>query len=501
LPSAEEILSTSGSAIQDPENPVEQPSGLEPPPRKGLRRYFDVGFLKSFLTRNGDRGLERYRRAGITASTSFLSKALTIIISFASVPLTVHYLGAERYGVWLTISSLLTWMSLTDFGIAGNALVNVIAEADGKDDRQMAREYAASAFWTLCFASTTVGIVMAFLFPQIPWRSVFRVSSVMSTQELHLACGLTLLLFALSMPLNMLNSIYSAYQDGFVANMWGIASNVLALVALLVVTHLQGGLPALIVALSGTRVMVSTANAFYLFTNRYRWLRPALSAIRWTRVRRLFQLGGKYMVTQMASLGIYQSQPFIITQLLGPAKVATFLIAYKIITVPVDLSYIATTPFVSAFTEAKARADWKWITGAFKNASLACLAVGIPVTVGIALTGKVLVRLLAGSQVVPDWSVIAWLSAYTLIGISAMTMGQLLCGLDRVGGLAVALSLSAVATIGLGILFAHWWGLAGIAAGMAVAKVITYLPIQSHQVWGILRYASAQKSETGMSEV
>jgi hypothetical protein len=45
---------------------------------------------------HADRGRERYRRAGITASTAFLSKALTIIISFASVPLTVHYLGPER---------------------------------------------------------------------------------------------------------------------------------------------------------------------------------------------------------------------------------------------------------------------------------------------------------------------------------------------------------------------------------------------------------------------
>jgi hypothetical protein len=31
-------------------------------------------------------------------------------MGFVSVPLTVHYLGAERYGVWLTISSLLLWV-------------------------------------------------------------------------------------------------------------------------------------------------------------------------------------------------------------------------------------------------------------------------------------------------------------------------------------------------------------------------------------------------------
>jgi hypothetical protein len=56
--------------------------------------------LRALITKvHADRGWERHRGAGITASTSLPSKALTIIISFASVPLTVHYLGAERYGV------------------------------------------------------------------------------------------------------------------------------------------------------------------------------------------------------------------------------------------------------------------------------------------------------------------------------------------------------------------------------------------------------------------
>jgi O-antigen/teichoic acid export membrane protein len=420
---------------------------------------------------------------------------LTILIGFVSVPLTVHYLGAERYGVWLTISSLLTWLALTDFGIAGNALINVIAEADGRDDRQAAREYAASAFWALFAVSAAMGLVLAFTFRWIPWRAIFRVSMDVSTRELHLACALTLLVFALSLPLNMLNSIYSAYQDGFMSNMWSMSSNVLALVGLIVVSQFRGGLPALIVATFATRALVSIVNAVYLFTFRYRWLRPAPSAVRWARLSRLLKLGGKYMVTQFASLCIFQSQPLMITQLLGPSKVTIFVIAYKIITMPVDLAYIATTPFVSAIAEARARGDWTWIRSAFKNSTLACLALGTPATLGIALAGKWLVRLLAGPQAVPDWGVIAWLALYTLIGMALMTLGQALCGLERVGLLAMSLSAAAAATILLGILFAHTWGLAGIAAGMAVAKLITYIPLQGYQILRILRFSDAPKAE------
>ena len=97
------------------------------------------GVTTLFTQPSADRGRERYRRVGVTASTSYIAKALTILTSFVSVPLTVDYLGAERYGVWLTISSLLVWVALTDFGLAGNALVNVLSEAAGKDDRSLTR--------------------------------------------------------------------------------------------------------------------------------------------------------------------------------------------------------------------------------------------------------------------------------------------------------------------------------------------------------------------------
>ncbi|MEA2542681.1 MAG: hypothetical protein QOH35_4047 [Acidobacteriaceae bacterium] len=112
--------------------------------------YLSPARLRGALTQSSsNRGFERYRRVGITASSSFVAKALNILISFLSVPLTIRYLGSERYGVWLTISSLLTWMALTDFGLSGNALINVLAESSGNDDVETARQYASSAFWAL----------------------------------------------------------------------------------------------------------------------------------------------------------------------------------------------------------------------------------------------------------------------------------------------------------------------------------------------------------------
>jgi O-antigen/teichoic acid export membrane protein len=456
-----------------------------------LKSYLSAGKLKTILTKSSaNRGLERYRRVGITASSSFIAKALNILISFLSVPLTVHYLGAERYGVWLTISSLITWMSMTDFGLAGNALVNVLAEASGREDRAAAQHYTASAFWALTGVSALAGVISVASFRYIPWRSVFRVSASTSTHELQLACGLTLVFFVLAFPLSIQNSIYSAYQDGFLANAWNIGANIFSLAALIVVSQTHGGLPQLVLALSGTRALVSIANCFFLF-RRYHWLMPTPSAVRWQAVKRLFSLGAKYLVTQLASLGIYQSQPIIITQMLGPAKVVIFVVAYKIIALPMDLVFMATQPFVSAFGEAKARNDWHWIKGAYRNAVKASVGFGVPLLVVIALTAKPLIRIWAGSIAIPSTSLVFWLSIYTLVGIGLMAAGQMLTGLESVNPLAISVTLCSLGVIGSAILLAPRWGLTGIAFGMAASKLITFWPIQLYEVRRTFRSAPA----------
>jgi O-antigen/teichoic acid export membrane protein len=453
-----------------------------------LKTLLSLQGLKTlFVQSSADLGHERYRRAGMTASTSYLAKGLTVFMSFISVPLTVHYLGAERYGVWLTISSLLLWVALTDFGLAGNALVCVLSETVGKDDRVSARHYTASAFWALVTIALIIGGVFIAIFHFIPWRAVFRVSDATSTQELDWTCGLVLTLFVINLPLSLVRSIYNAHQDGYLTNTWGIASSAISLLGLIVVTRSHGGLPQLVIALSGMPALALLASAYHAFVWRYPWLAPAPSAVKWTYTRRLLKMGGKYMIMQLAALGIYQSQAMIITQMLGPSKVMIFVVAFKIMTLPLELIHMGTVPFFSAFGEAKARNDWNWIKRAFKNITIASIVSGVSLAVALALFAKPLILVWTGSSAVPDTYLVIWLFFYTITGVSLVTSQQLLCGIERVETVLLSIIFCAIGCVVLGILFVHWWGLSGIAFAMAASMLITMGPIQFYEVRRVFR--------------
>src|SRR5665647_914819 len=76
----------------------------------------------------------RYVKATRTTMTSGLSTVLATVTGLISVALTVRYLGIERYGLWLIISTLLAWLNLTDFGV-GNAITNKLSEASSRNQQ------------------------------------------------------------------------------------------------------------------------------------------------------------------------------------------------------------------------------------------------------------------------------------------------------------------------------------------------------------------------------
>src|SRR6478735_10200709 len=64
-------------------------------------------------------------------NTAILAQAIQVITAVVSVPLTLNYLGKERFGLWMTISTFLSFINFSDFGIGigyQNGLSKVIAE-------------------------------------------------------------------------------------------------------------------------------------------------------------------------------------------------------------------------------------------------------------------------------------------------------------------------------------------------------------------------------------
>ena len=65
------------------------------------------------------------------AVSAFVARVLTLLVGIALVPLTLRYLGSERYGIWMTISATLALLNFVDFGLE-DSLTNALGGAYGR---------------------------------------------------------------------------------------------------------------------------------------------------------------------------------------------------------------------------------------------------------------------------------------------------------------------------------------------------------------------------------
>jgi O-antigen/teichoic acid export membrane protein len=102
--------------------------------------------------------IARYRRIAEAVVTAVLVKGSILLVSLFSIPITVRYPCAERYGLWTTITTTITLFVVLDVGIA-NTLTNLISEVNAKGNKELAGHYAATAFWMMVIIGFLLGIV------------------------------------------------------------------------------------------------------------------------------------------------------------------------------------------------------------------------------------------------------------------------------------------------------------------------------------------------------
>ena len=231
-----------------------------------LRKFAsDLRFAAHSTSTPEGRSKERYRRAFLTSLASGLSRVIGVATSLISVPLTLHYLGTERYGLWMTISAVIAALGISDLGIS-NGLTNGVAQAHGRDDRLLARQYVSSAFFLLIGIAAALGVIFAISYPWVSWSSVFRVRSTQATSEVGPAVAVFTACFLANIPAGIVSRVQLGFQEGFIANLWASLGSILGLLSLLVVIHIHGSLALLVLAMAGAPIVALMLNGIAVFS-------------------------------------------------------------------------------------------------------------------------------------------------------------------------------------------------------------------------------------------
>lgn len=312
-------------------------------------------FIKKFLS--GDKRSVTVKKNVVGL---ILLKGTSMLASFLLVPMTIGYVSPELYGVWLTLSSILTWISFLDIGFS-QGLKNKLTEAIAKEEWEEGRSLVSTTYFMMLLIFVPICIIIEVIIPFIDWTELLNINSQYEQQVIQTLS--VLMAFAcLQMIANVVVSVIAAFQRVALSNSFIVIGNILSLIVIYILTKtVPPSLLALTLSLAAMPILVTIIASIILYSGKFKRVSPSPRYIERRHIGNIMGLGYKFFLINIQVVIVYQSTNVLISHVSSPMEVAQYNIAYKLLSCAMMLYTIITAPLWPAYTDAYTRGDYVWM--------------------------------------------------------------------------------------------------------------------------------------------
>ena len=299
-----------------------------------------------------------------------------MIIGLILVPLSISYLGPEKYGLWLTLFSFVGWFSFFDFGI-GNGLRNKLVESIANEDDVLSRSLVSTAYFSISALVLLLLLLFFILNRFIPWESIFNYSG---DENIVKVLVVVFTMFSINLVLKIVDTIYLADQKPSIPGFFHLLGQLIILVTIYLALKFDDqSLFFYGAVIVGSQLLVLMIASVIAFSSRYSHIKPSISSFKFEYIKDIMSLGSRFLIIQINAIIIFSTDNFIINYYLGADQVTVFNIVVKYFAIITMGVYIVFTPYWSAFTEAISKAELNWVKNSLKRlftlSILACIGI------------------------------------------------------------------------------------------------------------------------------
>ncbi len=391
---------------------------------------------------------------------SFVIKGVSMAISLILVPLTINYINPSRYGVWLTLSSIVVWLSFFDIGF-GYGLRNKFAEALAEGKEELARIYVSTTYAILSIIIAVLLFVFFAVNPFLNWTTILNTSPEMAA-ELSILALIVFVFFCLRFIFQLINTVLAANQQPAKGSFIELLGSMFSLLMIFILTKTtSGSLIYLGTVLSLTPVLVLVVSSLWFYNRSYKKFAPSFKFVKFKYARDLMTLGIKFFIIQIAALVLFNTDNFIIIHLFGSKDVTTYNVAFKLFSMITMGFNIIAAPLWSAFTDAYARKDFEWIKNTIKTLEKIWMGL-IVFSVLLLFASPIIFKLWLGDKVQVPFALSIAMASYVIVSIWQTIHVYFLNGIGKVKLQLYLVIFSSLVNIPLAIFLGRNFGLIGI---------------------------------------
>ena len=444
------------------------------PPAALLRKAFSLLRLQAFDTDNAQgRADERYRRALFAMLANAGNKALALAVMVLSVSLTAPYLGPERLGAWMLISSLSFVLAFLGLGV-GNALTNKVALAHAQEcDALLANLVSGGLGFMACIA-LGVGALLQLVFHYLPWDQVLRSANGVLVDETKQAAAVFGLFFATGIFNSALNGIFAGLQKSYLAHASAALGSVLALIGLWFAAHAQSDIATLVLVSFGVQTLASLGLLLVLHRGGLLRLRGLVTHTKHA-IPGLWRDGGLFFLLQVGGMIATGADALIVSSLLGAAQVAVLGVAQRLLLLVSQPLSIFNTPFWGAYADALAREDYAFVRKTLRWSLLLTLGAALLGAVVVSAVSAPVIALWTGAKVAVPMALFVACALWTVLECLGGALAMFLNGAGIVREQTVVVAVFCTVLLPLKIWAVGQWGLLAVPLSAALVYLLTHL--------------------------
>jgi O-antigen/teichoic acid export membrane protein len=391
-----------------------------------------------------------------------------------TLPITLHGLGSEVFGLWVllnTFSAMTGWFSLADIGV-GVAATRDIAARVAVDDHEGASRVITSAMTLFVGLGAAFGIVFAAVGPWLLPRLFDTAPDLVD--DLRVA----IIVYAIQVVVDQASNGCQASLDGLQRSDLSRLSDgfrrTLVAVAVAVVAALGGDLVQVAVASLGASTVGLGVVAFVLHRMRRAWWRhrPATQ-----QIRELLAYGKTVAVLRPIGVIHRQMDRLVVGAILGPSAVSLVEIATQIQNGAEAVLSSSSYAVLPAASWVRARDDHSSLSELLVRGTKYTCLVTLPIVVGAILLVNPIVTVWVGNANIEAAGLAALALAYTGLTAPMAVGSSLLVGVGRASIVLRAAAVAIVINLVGSIVLVHVIGIAGafiatLAGGLVLVPVL-----------------------------
>lgn len=421
-----------------------------------------------------EKGHERTVRAKKNVLLSLIFKLAGVIIGFSYFPLSLSYLDTVKFGIFLTMASMIDWFAELDVGI-GNGLINRLGEAVADGDDERGRGYVSTAYFFVGSIFSGVTILVAVVSYFLPWSDWLKADPAMNS-EIAILAVLMFVAFAIRFVSSLIFQVFYATQQSGMVNLFSLLNKLAFLFVIIYLLYFttEGSLLNYGIAKTFTFAFIPLIGSIIYFRTTFKRFRPSFRYVKKEYFKDLFSLGLQFFVIKISMVIIFTTNNFLIARFASVEEVPEYEAAYKLFSVFLMLFVILTNQYWSANIEAYRKGELDWMKKTLKNlrkvwlATISLTILLIPASsflYEIWLQDKILIPVMLTVAVAVSISTTNWVNLHNLV-------------LNGTGKIRLQMMIWIIAcflNIPLSILFAVGFGFGTI--GVVMGTIVSLLPM------------------------